>query len=384
MEKQLSYVLMLSLQEMTLRRVAVGLWNEPDILVSIGNFRFRSAFYRDDQDEWCETVQCKVSDKISKLQLPESLAKQMIRVLKPIGLQILRWKLYHEEYLRYPNEVFEYFDVPILEKLCWTGAGTVDYRKTAEELVRCDVVDIVKRYKLGCLYCLDRYIPEFWKELPQENKMYFYNEKDLSHFTQLKVLQFCWPYILKREEYKLDRMPGKPIGDSTTFQQRIFKCSAFVSNKTAVKYFFQKLSLEEREASLISAANNALASRNLPLNRPFRFSDENVSDVVLYLLSLMTPEQQIRIFSESPIDVLGCFLDWPWQDAFLDVADAMWTWMQCSDLERRARNYNTLLDKMQKSIQYSDYYLPSLYQNFFLRSPSDFRKHFVDRECCSG
>ncbi|GBN47998.1 hypothetical protein AVEN_169806-1 [Araneus ventricosus] len=324
MEKQLSCVLMLPLKQIALRRFAATLWNEPDILASIGKFRERIQ-YGDYQKKWCGTVEFEVLDKISKLQLPESLTKQIIQILKPMGLRILRWKIFHEAFLSQSNcdYPFEYFNVSILEKLCWTTAGTVDYRKTAEELILCNVVDIVKRYKLACLYCLDHYIPEFWKELPQENKMYFYNRKHI----RLPLLQFCWPYILKGEEYKLcvNSITGNPFGDSTLFQQRIFTCLSFAGNKAAVKYFFQKLSLEEREASLINAANSALGSQNVePGHYPWRFPKENVTDVVFYLLSLMNPEQQSRFFRERPSDVLECFLDWPWQDAFLNIADAMW------------------------------------------------------------
>ncbi|CAL1285199.1 unnamed protein product [Larinioides sclopetarius] len=386
MTKQLSDVLKLSLQELALRKVAIVLWKGSHSLVSIRNFHFKSICYCDYQKYWCENVECKVSDKISKLQLPETSTKQLRQILKPIGLEILRWKKYHEDYLNDSSEVFEYFDVPILEKLCFTAVGTVDYRKTAEELVRCNVIDILKRYKLACLYCLDHYISEFWNELPQEKRIYFYSEdEDDRLHIKIPLLQFCWPYIIKGEEYKLVGMPESSSREPNVFYQHIFTYSSFAGNKTAVKYFFQKLSLEKREACIVNAVRHALGTGVGELNNyPWRFPKENVSEVVCYLLSLMTPEQQTLIFSLRPADVLGCFLDWPWQDAFLDTAEAMWTWMQCDDLERRARNYNNLLNKMERKIQNFDYCLPNLYQKFFLRSSSDFRKYFVDRECYYG
>ncbi|GBN64022.1 hypothetical protein AVEN_80174-1 [Araneus ventricosus] len=371
MEKHLSYVSKLSLQEMALRRVAVVLWSDSDILASIGKFRFRYDKY---QKEWQETIEGKVADKVSKLQLPESLKKQMMQILKPIGLQILRWKMFHEAYVS--NSSANY-DVPILAKLCWTTSGAVDYQKTAEKLIRSDVVDIVKRYILACLYCMEDCIPEFWKELPEEHKTYFYVEDSTP--IEEPHLEFCWPYILEGKESKLDDMPGRR-GGPTRFHRYAFEYSAHKGNKAAAEYFFQKLTHEEREATLIRTAQAVVSSRNMDLYRLTSYHDfpkEKVSDVLCYLLSLMTQEEQIRIFNEQPCEVLKCFLDWPLQDFFLDIADFIWTFLP-------ERDYSSLLWNMTRSIQNTSYYFPNLFQNFFLRSPINFRKHFVDRECQFG
>ncbi|GBN72679.1 hypothetical protein AVEN_95011-1 [Araneus ventricosus] len=322
MEKQPRCVLMLSPQEIALRRIAVVLLNEPDILALIGKIRFRIRSY---QKEWLETVECKVTDKLSKLQLPESIMRQMIHTLKPIGSQILKWKFFHESFL---TDSTEDLDAHILEKLCFTTSGTVDYRKTAEALVCSDVVDIVKRYKLACLYCLEDYIPDFWNELPEENKMYFYN--DTTPIEEPR-LWFCWPYILKGEEYKLD-YESRSYGYQSTFRQFAFEYSAIIGNKAASEYFFQRLTHEEREPSIIRAAQGMIVIASVETySYPDAFPKEKVSDVVCYLLSLMTSEQQMQIFKENPFGFLRCFLDWPWQDLFLDNADVMWTLLRESD-----------------------------------------------------
>ncbi|GBM60934.1 hypothetical protein AVEN_192390-1 [Araneus ventricosus] len=363
MEKQLSYVLTLSLEEMALRKIAVILINVPDFLATTENFPFELVeFY---QSQWLDTVEWKIRDKMSNLKLPESLARQMIPTLKAVGTEILKWKLFHNVFLNDPNE---HFDVHVVEKLCWTTAGTVDYRKTAETLVRSNVVDIVKRFKLACLYCLEDYIPVIWKELPEENKKFFYNGEDKEEVKTPHLWLFL-PYILENI-FKLHNI-------QTPTPRNSFKYSALFGHKTLTEYCFQKFSKEDREASLVQTAKDVVRERNPDPLADFEPTHEKLSDVLCYLLSLMTPEEQMRIFKALPCEVLRCFLDWPWQKFFLDIADIIWTFLP-------KRKYNDLLSKISIHIGNSGYYFPNFFQEFFLRSPRSFRKCFVDQVCRLG
>ncbi|GBN39276.1 hypothetical protein AVEN_120468-1 [Araneus ventricosus] len=360
----MSYVLMLSLKEIALRRVIVVLWSEPDILDSIGKFRNKSVQQssKEYQNEWCVTFENKIADKMSKLVLPKKLAKQMLHIVRPIGLQILKWKMFHEKYL---TDSREEFDVPVLEKLCWTAASAVDYRKTAEELIRSDVVDIVKRYKLACLYCLEDYIPALWKELPQETKNTFYNEKDTSHIER-PLLHLCWPYILKGEESKLDNLPGRPL--LTTFHRYAFGYTVLNGNRAAAEYFFQKLTKEDRESCLIPEAKAAVRCRNSEIDSyPDEFPLEKLSDVLCYFLSLMNHEQQMQFFKMQPCDYFICFLDWPWQDLFLEIIALIWDFLPV----------DSLVHNLIKSFIKSGYYSPKIFQELFMLSPIDFKKRFL-------
>ncbi|GBN22952.1 hypothetical protein AVEN_115943-1 [Araneus ventricosus] len=356
MDKKLSNVLMLSLKEISLRRVAVILWNQHDILASIDSFDAEDA----------------VKDNISKLDLPPLLMEKIKYLVEPVGSDLHNWKWFHETYL---STTSERFNVHILEYLCWTVLGTVDYRKTAEKLIRCKMLDIVKSYKLACLYCLDDCIPVLWENLTEESKRYFYEEEGPFHFT-IPELEFCWAYIIKGEEFILDYIFGTAFGNLTTFNQNAFEYSAYIGNKCATEYFFRKLTYDEREASLFRTAQAVVTHR---LKRGFisgTFPLEKLSDTLCYLLSLMSHEQQMAIFKEYPFNVLVCLLDWPWQDLFLDIAELIWTFLT-------EFNFVSLLNIISERIKLG-YYLTKLFQEFFVRSPSEFRKYFVDDECMTG
>ncbi|GBN68245.1 hypothetical protein AVEN_68597-1 [Araneus ventricosus] len=369
MEKQLKCVLLLSLKEMALRKVMVILWSDSDILAFISKLQFDMLTPDEIETEWRETAEDKVKDKVAKLELPESLKKQMIDVVYPIGLEIGRWKESHEDYFL---DSWDQIIAPDLAKLCWTAAGTIDCRKTAEKLIHCDVLYVVQSYRLACDYCLEDYIPLLWEEVPEWMKDQFCNYKGLSPH-----LKFCWPYILKGEQSKLDYLLRTSDRNLTTFNQYAFEYSAENGNKTATEYFFHKLTDEERENSLMRTTHAVVAAiQNISPSEYFEDSPKDspkFSSVLCYLLSVMTPVQQMEIFESRPVDILFSFLDWPWQDLFSENAGLIWTFLPPS-------NYGDLLWRMADRYTKADFYLPKLFQEVFVQSPLGFKKSFVDKE----
>ncbi|GBM41662.1 hypothetical protein AVEN_46934-1 [Araneus ventricosus] len=360
----------LPLQDMAVRRVVSVLFKEPDILASVRDFPRKSLYPFDKNIEaWRKTVGNKMSGNILKIGLPASLTKQLIDTSTQMGRQILGWKGFHEEYL----SVRRRFREPILERLCWTAAGVLDYRKTAEELIRSDVIGVVGRYQLASLYCLEDWIPLLWNELPEEKKLYFYDEKRHLESRWLP-LQFSWPYIIKGELSKLYSLTRSYRRKLVSLHQFAFEESVEMPNKAAAEFFFQKLTQEEKEASLIPITKNLLAYRNCYQGV---FPKEKVSEMLRYLLSVMTPDQQMRIFHEHAYTVLRSFVDWPCQDQFSEIADLVWNFLPESD-------YNSFLREMYERLRNSGYYFQMLFQEFFLRIPCDFRKRFMDRQCESG
>ncbi|GBN68244.1 hypothetical protein AVEN_68596-1 [Araneus ventricosus] len=355
MEKQLKWVLLLPLKEMALRRVAVLLWSGSDILASVMKFQHDRFGIEESKWKWLRTIEPKAKDRVLKLELPESLMKQMIDIVGPIGLQIKRWK----ESLEYHLSIeIQEIILPNSAKLCWTSAGSINNRKTAEELVRCDALDVVQRYKLACINCLEDYIPLLWEKLPEDSKMRF-----LRAGIPSPKLEFCWPYITRGELSELDYLLSTSDRNLTSFNQWAFEHSVEHDNKTAAEYFFLKLRHGERKASLMRTVEAALRNTYISKN-------EEHSEILCYLLSLMSPEKQIEKFKERPIDVLWLFLDWPRQDLFLENAGLLWTFLPPSA-------YGDLRLQMVNSFTGSYQCFPKLFQEFFIQSSVDFKKYFV-------
>ncbi|GBL94867.1 hypothetical protein AVEN_197542-1 [Araneus ventricosus] len=367
-----------SLKDMAIRRLVAVMFKESTILASISNYH--STFFPCDnyyEEVWREAVEDKLPDEISKLELPTSLRKLLIDIVRPMGRQIRLWKNFHEEYFHYHSGEDIHFDALILEKLQWT-AGVLDYRKTAEELIRSDVIDIVKRYRLACLYCMEDYIPMLWKELPEENKRHFYSKMDRRLQSGGMGLEFWWPYIIKGQESNLDDLTRSYRRDQITFHQYAFQCSAERGNKTAAEYFFQKFTHEEKDASLMSTTRGLLTHQYTTRNYADKeFPMDKFSELLSYLLCVMTPEQQMRIFQEQPCEVLEWFLEWPLQDIFSMIPDLIWDFLP-------EVYYEYVLCRIHEQFKYSAHYYLKLLQEFFLRIPSEIWKNFVDSQCEFG
>ncbi|CAL1280587.1 unnamed protein product [Larinioides sclopetarius] len=356
MAKQLRCVQLLSLKQMTLRKVAVILWSDPDTLAAISKFQLLG-LSSNTEKEWRETIESKIKDKMSKFELPESLKEQMIDIVEPMGIEIRKWKARHQEYF---DELYEENHLPDSAKLCFTTAGMIDYVTTAKELLSCDALLLVQRYRIACLYCLEDYIPLLWKNLVGYWKEDFSNDKGLS-----PSLPSCWSYLLKGELYKLEYLLRQPGRNLTTFNQYAFEHSVETGNKAAAEYFFPKLTHEEKEASLMKSTHALLED-------PYEdnFLTKRLPDLLCYLLSVMTPEQQMEITEAHPADVLLCFLDFPLQDLFSENASLIWTFLPPS-------SYFYLLQKMVIRFSYPGHYVPRLFQEFFIQSPPDLKKCFV-------
>ncbi|GBN87750.1 hypothetical protein AVEN_80730-1 [Araneus ventricosus] len=378
MEKQLSFVLKLSLEEMALRRVVVNLWNEADVLATIKDSRVKELAddaYREPLQirqykkckEWRVTVENKVKTKVSKLVLPESLKKRMMHTVTPIGLQIQEWEMIMDEHLRDSREDL---DIRLLEQLCWTYAGKIDFQKTVEKLVSLEMLDPGKRYRLACLYCLEDSISVLWEELPEDYKTCFRDEPYVMPAFEVQM-EFYWADVLKGEESKLDHILTRS-NPCTTFRQYAFERSAYRGNRALTEYFFQKLTYEERDSSVINSACNVveILCKKSSFGVSFDFPTENPCGVLCYLLSVMTSEEQMQVFKKHPVGVLICLLDWPWQDIFLEIADFIWTVLP-------ETKYELLTAAICVKIKSAGYYFPNLIQKFFLRSPSDFRRSFI-------
>ncbi|CAL1286322.1 unnamed protein product [Larinioides sclopetarius] len=369
MEEQLNLVSKLSLSEMALRRVVISLWNESDIPAEIeraGNFvwKTRGSFEPKFINE--------VEKKVSKLLIPELLKKRMLDVVEPLRIEISKWQWLHRHcFIRISHTKL---DMNIYKQLCWTCTGAIDYRKTAEKLVRLKTLSIKKRYRLACVYCLEDCIPVLWMDLPEKYKSRFNHDVHPSLYRTY-YLEYYWASVLKGEEFRLnDIIPGEFVNTSSTYLS-LFTYSACKGGKDATEYFFQKLTAEEKSSALFRIVCDAFGRFKNVFWWSYNDQLELRSGVLFYLLSLLNREEQMQIFKQHPSICLNCFLDWPWQDLLLGIADTIWNFLP-------EDQYGDVLERLFRNgvIFGTGYYLPELFRNFFMHSPVEFKKGYVDCE----
>ncbi|XP_067130146.1 uncharacterized protein [Centruroides vittatus] len=364
----MNYTLTPQLKHIALVKIATTLWNQDDIRALMAKFYF-PLLDSEIREKWQE-IEDKVIERVSQLSQPEPLKKEILGFIKPIGLQILKWIEYHRNFLTGS------YVKKNLSRLFWTRQGTVDKKKTAEALIKNESIDITSCYRLACIYCLEGDVRELWDSMPERKKTAFYNDGHPS-FSQEHVLVMFWTYDIKGEVARLNDLIKKIKGNEMSPYQFAFEYAAIGGNKAATEYFLQKLTPREREESLVRYAGYVAHRRNSARKRS-DFPKEFYADVLCFLLSQMDEEQQTEVFESYPYKVLKCFLDWPWQSLFMEIASRMWDFLPEDD-------YDCLLRAIIYKVidGYKDCNYQNLFGEFWQQSPNAHKRYVID-ECDSG
>lgn len=212
-------------------------------------------------------------------------------------------------------------------------------------LVKKQNVDISMRYKLACIYCLEDDIPELWDRLHVKLRESLSFEDCLDKSSQREIVIF-WINGIREERWSNPFFSYKSV----------FESYAKTGNKAATEFFLQKLTPTEREATLVKTAKYVTDP-----------------DVFFYLLTEMDERQQREIFRSDPYRVLECFLEWPVQSFFIEMADLLWDflpkWDYCVLLK-------IIIDKITYS--YKDWDYEKLFGKFWEKSPDVFKNYIIN------
>lgn len=382
----MDYILKPSTEKQELVKKAIELWNQDDIRDLIKKFYFL-LFDGNKQKEW-QKIEDKVAEKVSQLVLTESLKEKILGFIKPIGLQIIKWRKYHEDFLSARK-----FIRNSINKIYWTPEGTIDKKKTAQELVKDEGLDVVQLYKLACIYCLEDEIKELWEQVPKRTQEYIYNKGQPSFANEHGLVVF-WTYELKGELAKLNDLMEEIkiiedneveyIGDNKVTEgiyQLAFGYAARRGNKAAVEYFLQKLTPKERKECLVKFAGVTAKLRCISMQRNLRsyFPKEYNTEVLCFLLAQMSEEEQVEVFKSYSSEVLECLLDWPYQDFFIETAQRMWGVLPEKDCDYLLR---IVINKVLNN--YKDYNYQELFRKFWHESPIANRKYVIDKFISGG
>ncbi|XP_055924831.1 uncharacterized protein LOC129956878 [Argiope bruennichi] len=347
-DSQLKSLCRLSLEDISIRRVAVLLCSDP--------IKFMSPISAVNVCGGKKASRVEVFKRtITELCLPESMTDNLVNIMNFVFLETHKWLKFHEEFLKSKHSRFKY--PQYLKHMHWTHMGTVNYRKTAEAMIRDENLDIDQRFRFACLYCLDEDIQDLWQKLSPASKKNFYNNGQPCRCGLPGEIIVFWTCILKGRVDKLDNFLVRAERRHSSFYQYAFESFAGKGYKTATQYFFEKLTCEEKDASLVRTAKSVAASDSSTC--------QAYTDVFCYLLSLMNAEQFQNVLESSSYAILRSFLDWPKQDAFSEVAKLALPYLKEDDYEQ----LHFFLSRKFKYV----YNYPKLFRDLFLITPKDFR-----------
>lgn len=312
-----------SLTHIALVHVAATLWNQHDVKDLLKNFSCLLSVSKSNSfpyphhphkkhTKW-KKIENTVINKVSEFTIPTSLKEKLLGYIQALGIQILRWMEYHFR--------FCCFDLGLLNNFCWTPHGTLDRKKTAEMLIRDETIHVTVRYRLACAYCLEDSILTLWDKIPFSCRNTLYCRGNCVSLFERELLQFWGRYVREK------KVSGYRISNSIYLPDSyMFNCASKAGNIAATKYFLQKLVKQKYyllDEALINAAINAV---NKSHEGELHYTDspqEYHSELFCFILSQINYEQQMQIFEVCPIQALQCFLDWPWQKTFVEIASRL-------------------------------------------------------------
>ncbi|KAF8789781.1 hypothetical protein HNY73_007694 [Argiope bruennichi] len=344
---------LMSLQGLAMRRLAVQLCCHRKMLAYA--VQTDSAARRQKEHE--TKMYDLLKGLLPEVPLAQAMKHELFSVMKSVSREIIKWLDIHENYLGPCN----LNDLEHLKHLCWTSLGCVDYRETAAALIRHEKLGVAQRYKLACLYCLEEDIRELWRKMPERSKRSYYDAK--SPNLKQPGLVLIWTFILKGKEKKLLKFLEENGNFYPSIDHLGFECAAIRGYRTAAQYFYEMLKSEEKEELLMKTAMSVAMQRS---NDYFFYMEERqqLGDVLFYLMSVMQPYEQKILLWHHPCETLKCALDWPRQDAFIELAKSVYPFLSL-------RTYIRVIFNLSRNSSWG-YNHSKLFQEFFMLEPFDF------------
>ncbi|XP_042907448.1 uncharacterized protein [Parasteatoda tepidariorum] len=322
-----------SLESITLTSISIRLWTEPDISEDVKqhSMRYGSEIICTDPREAYHKLEERVTEKLADLCLPDLLKIKVSDVIRPIGLQLLKC---------FDSKDDEYCKVKDLsEKHCtvyWTAEGIIDKRRSLVELIKNENQEnsICQLYELACKYCLEEYVFSLWENIPLDKKITYISSERATLYNH-----YGYDMIDYWTAYINDELPSLLSKIKKTDHRNIYDCnlsihhnmvtlSIFVCNEFSLRYFWHKLTAEQKEANMENWIEQIIQKYNRVLSRKYEYQNYHVfTNILCFLLSHLKDQNQVfQTHSETILKAL--FFDWPYQRFFISTINLMFDYLE--------------------------------------------------------
>ncbi|XP_034946368.1 uncharacterized protein [Chelonus insularis] len=305
------------------------------------------------KNKWIRLTQQVVEESNQKI-LPSKLKGEFIYIVKEIGKKIFNWF----KYILYENNLKHEETLNYINKIYWTPYGTVDEVETFRlSWLENSNLSITKVYNNACKYALKKEIDHLWQNISKLRQINFINENE-GYDQQLSAY---WKYIRDGDVSFLkkcfDKSPLYLIlenfydisyyDDNCSPEENMLKLSVQQGNRIATKYFWEKLTEDEKNRSVINYARIAVIYyiHSEHEKDVFNYKNENYVEICIFLINQMTKDQKKLFLNEASgslildklvykqtavksIVLRMLLLVWPWQELLTSVLNEMFENLQ--------------------------------------------------------
>ncbi|XP_042912779.1 uncharacterized protein [Parasteatoda tepidariorum] len=307
-----------SLQRSAIVSLAIGLWTAPDIRNEL------TYILRDNGSRGMNELEKRILGKLFDSSLPSSLKTEISYVIRPIKLQLLKVFRIYRSWTGNQRNLYEYY----MKRgtIYWTVEGTVDIVKSCTELFDSGGLDICRLYAIACSHCLGEYASIFWEKISEE----FGNRFRIARLGEMYTCHFIiyWTCVLENNlgSFLTRLIDHENIyDDKLSIDVNMIACSINVNNIVALKYFWKKLSEQEKNDNLskwlLQATRRVGIQNPLIFQNPliYQYSSETL-DVLCFLLSHVNRITQMTEFFRNHSRVLVFLFEcWPYQRIFFSI-----------------------------------------------------------------
>ncbi|XP_034946356.1 uncharacterized protein [Chelonus insularis] len=342
--------LQLNLQQRAALRVSISFWGKKNLQDKVKIF-FNNYGDLDDHNskyEWKKFIK-KALDEWNRDLLPLHLERDLIHIIKEIGEKIYNWYQYieHENESQYGEKRAA---IKYIDRIYWTPYGTADEVKILETFWLKNLhLNVAKVYNIACSDALEEHINDLWEKILPKIQKEFYN--DIYKNYDRHILAY-WKHrrdgdlsnlishyeatasdFIRRELYDY----GYDLNDSV--DQNMLWLSVHQGYSLAVKYFWKKLTVEQRNNSVINCARTAVLNYGIYENSEEHvasYKKEKYIEIYIFLINQMTNDQRLLFYNrllfdneEDPLSFkdycMGAtvlrmfFFVWPWQELLIPV-----------------------------------------------------------------
>ncbi|GBN04076.1 hypothetical protein AVEN_192740-1 [Araneus ventricosus] len=266
-----------------------------------------------------------LGDKIQELILPTECCKKIKIITMNMIQELLTWRRCHLDNISPSQISMTYF--------CWTTIGAIDELKTARKFLNGLYLDIVSQFRLACDYCFFYDVSTIWEAMSEEEKQTSNNGTFLDSWIR-------------------DCREGSRSLESFIrwIEPKLADC-----NKYTLLFILDKKTPAERIRILRTAALSE------DFSREFR----------IFCFQQLDEDAQQEVLEKVPVEVLRCFLRWPFQSFFLHLADRIWTNISPADFCDIIHN---ILCRLVLFL-WQNFELVEILQQLWHRSPSNFKDY---------
>lgn len=371
----------LSLQQLSLIRIAISIWEDEKLKNDLSKFvddeLLKSRCYQTILVEKSKYWIKQKRENSQSINIPYSMLSELLYVVTAIGNRLFSWLK------RIDRTVISSYTYPKMKNyvhhIYWTSIGTIDEIKIFKEIFNGipenkDNVNMNFLFDEACNYCLEEYIVLLWNEISYVKTK---SVENVFKNEQRFITDYWLSFLLngKREtsiRWEKTCEFRKCLKNDLSIGLSDVKCNI------AIKYFYEKIHFYEKKSQVAR-----LNSRQLSINvlwTECEWKSSSAIDCLVFLLQRMSEPMLIVFLEEHKTKVLNYFLKtWPWRYLFLGMLDLSWRFITPNDYHKLIDNIiNTIIEENKDEKFEQNYTSLWLISETWTRTPSYLRESIVN------